>query len=245
MSKGEKREEHVKPVLDKWLIGESPIAGILLENGDVITVHEAKKRGCIRQGTEKMILEAQAATGAILDPKKGTRCNIAEAKKQGLVDKNIVTMLNRSMKAVLGDRDRASTSNINGIESPLMSMFQAMAKGKVMENHGMRCLEAQLATGGLVDPKVGHRVPLETAKKRGLIDERIYSMIENRSEELKSLHNPNTNELQTYTQLLSECVLDPETGLQLFPYRRSKSADPVKQIVCDVGGKPVSLQEGF
>lgn len=40
-------------------------------------------------------------------------------------------------------------------------------QGKVVENHGIRLLEAQIATGGIIDPEANHRLPIEAAFERG------------------------------------------------------------------------------
>ena len=37
-----------------------------------------------------------------------------------------------------------------------------------MENHGIRLLEAQIATGGIIDPVANHRLPVEVAFERGV-----------------------------------------------------------------------------
>ena len=36
-----------------------------------------------------------------------------------------------------------------------------------MKSHGIRLLEAQIATGGIIDPVANHRLPVEVAFERG------------------------------------------------------------------------------
>ena len=48
-------------------------------------------------------------------------------------------------------------------------------------------LEAQIATGGLIDPQAGHRVPISAAYQRGLFDERMNGILEDPSDDTKVL----------------------------------------------------------
>ena len=68
----------------------------------------------------------------------------------GLIDKNHVDTLERAERAVKG-------YPVPGTKQ-ILSLFEAMRKGLVVESRGIRLLEAQIATGGLIDPKAHHRV---------------------------------------------------------------------------------------
>ena len=46
-------------------------------------------------------------------------------------------------------------------------------------------LEAQIATGGLVDPHAGHRVPIEIAFERGLFDQRMNRILVDPTDDTK------------------------------------------------------------
>lgn len=61
-----------------------------------------------------------------------------------------VDTLERAQRAVRG-YPVAGTNQI-------LSLFEAMRKGLVVESRGIRLLEAQIATGGLIDPRAHHRV---------------------------------------------------------------------------------------
>ena len=41
-------------------------------------------------------------------------------------------------------------------------------QGFIVEKHGIRLLEAQIATGGIIDPVANHRLPVEIAFEKGL-----------------------------------------------------------------------------
>ena len=48
-----------------------------------------------------------------------------------------------------------------------------------------RLLEAQIATGGLIDPQAGHRVPIQVAYDRGLFDARMNKILEDPNDDTK------------------------------------------------------------
>ena len=68
----------------------------------------------------------------------------------GLIDKTHVDTLERAERAVKGYRVPGT--------GQVLSLFEAMRKGLVVESRGIRLLEAQIATGGIIDPKAHHRV---------------------------------------------------------------------------------------
>lgn len=68
----------------------------------------------------------------------------------GLIEKSNVDTLERAERAVKGYRVPGTNQ--------VLSLFEAMKKGLVVESRGVRLLEAQIATGGLIDPKAHHRV---------------------------------------------------------------------------------------
>lgn len=60
-----------------------------------------------------------------------------------------------------------------------------MKKGYVTESRGIRLLEAQIATGGLIDPNAAHRVPITVAFRRGIFDEKLYQILDDPSDDTK------------------------------------------------------------
>ena len=61
-----------------------PIAGILTSSGETISIFSAAKCGLIRNGTAVALLEAQAATGCIINPNTGEKLTPKEAKHRVL-----------------------------------------------------------------------------------------------------------------------------------------------------------------
>ncbi|GAA6069744.1 epiplakin, partial [Tachysurus ichikawai] len=79
-----------------------------------------------------------------------------------------------------------------------------------------RLLEAQIATGGIIDPVYSHRVPVEVAYQRGYFDEEMNQILSDSGDDTKGFFDPNTKENLTYLQLLDRCIKDPHTSLRLL-----------------------------
>ncbi|XP_055981394.1 epiplakin [Sorex fumeus] len=194
----------------RYLQGTGCIAGLLLPGSqERLSIYEARKKGILRPGTALILLEAQAATGFIIDPKANRRFSVDEALRAGVVGPDVFSKLLSAERAVTGYTDPYTGEQI--------SLFQAMKKELIVHDHGIRLLEAQIATGGIVDPVHSHRVPVDVAYQRGYFDEEMSRVLADPGDDTKGFFDPNTHENLTYLQLLERCVQDPDTGLFLLP----------------------------
>ena len=90
----------------------APICAIRDEsNGDIITISEAERRRLIDGLTEQRLLEAQAATGGIIDPNSRERISPAEAASRKIINSRLISSLNEAQKAYSGFFDRRTRSN--------------------------------------------------------------------------------------------------------------------------------------
>ncbi|XP_050572890.1 plectin isoform X9 [Cygnus atratus] len=240
--------EEVSKNLKKFLEGTSCIAGVFVDSTkERLSVYQAMKKGIIRPGTAFELLEAQAATGYVIDPIKGLKLTVEEAVRMGIVGPEFKDKLLSAERAVTGYRDPYT--------GKLISLFQAMKKGLILKDHGIRLLEAQIATGGIIDPEESHRLPVEIAYKRGLFDEEMNEILLDPSDDTKGFFDPNTEENLTYLQLMERCITDPETGLCLLPLkekkreRKTSSKSSVRKrrvvIVDPETGKEMSVYEAY
>ncbi|XP_051879721.1 desmoplakin-like isoform X2 [Pristis pectinata] len=198
-----------------YLQGDSSIAGVFVEaTREKLPIYQAMKKGLIRQGTAFELLEAQAATGHIIDPINNQRLTVEEAAARKLIGVEFKTKLLSAEKAVTGYKDPETEKTI--------SLFQAMKKGLIEHNHGIRLLEAQIATGGIIDPMNSHRLPVDIAYKRNYFDEELNEILVDPSDDTKGFFDPNTEENLTYLQLKDRCITDKVTGLCLLPLREKK-----------------------
>uniref|UniRef100_UPI0037E7B913 plectin a isoform X7 n=1 Tax=Semicossyphus pulcher TaxID=241346 RepID=UPI0037E7B913 len=240
--------EEVSRDLKKFLEGTSCIAGVYVESSkDRLSIYQAMKKNMIRPGTAFELLEAQAATGYVIDPIKSLKLNVTEAVKMGVVGPEFKDKLLSAERAVTGYKDPYS--------GKVISLFQAMKKGLILKDHGIRLLEAQIATGGIIDPQESHRLPVETAYERGLFDEEMNEILTDPSDDTKGFFDPNTEENLTYLQLMERCMTDPETGLALLLLkekkreRKTSSKSSVRKrrvvIVDPETGKEMSVYEAY
>ncbi|XP_075703768.1 plectin isoform X4 [Rhinoderma darwinii] len=240
--------EEVSRHLQKFLEGTSCIAGVYVEaTKERYSIYQAMKKGMIRPGTAFELLEAQAATGYVIDPIKCLKLAVEDSVRMGIVGPEFKDKLLSAERAVTGYKDPYS--------GKLISLFQAMKKGLILKDHGIRLLEAQIATGGIIDPEESHRLPVETAYKRGLFDEEMNEILSDPSDDTKGFFDPNTEENLTYLQLMERCMTDPDTGLCLLPLkekkreRKTSSKSSVRKrrvvIVDPETGKEMSVYEAY
>ncbi|KAM7071324.1 epiplakin [Acridotheres tristis] len=193
----------------RYLEGSNFIAGVLIQpSNEKMSIYQAMWKGILRPGTALVLLEAQAATGFIIDPEKNKKFSVEEALEVGLIGGEIFEKLLSAERAVTGYTDPYT-------KAP-MSLFEAMNQGLIVKSHGIRLLEAQIATGGIIDPVHSHRVPVEVAYKRGYFNQEMNQILSDPSDDTKGFFDPNTHENLTYMQLLERCVQDPETGLYML-----------------------------
>uniref|UniRef100_A0A8C5H4F2 Epiplakin-like n=1 Tax=Gouania willdenowi TaxID=441366 RepID=A0A8C5H4F2_GOUWI len=200
-------DEHV----NVYLRGKGSIAGVLLPNAQIMTIYQARQKGKLMPGTALILLEAQAATGFVIDPIGNRKFSVDDAVKARIVGPDVCQKLRSAEKAVTGYK--------NPNDGKIISLFQAMQLDLIVKEHGIRLLEAQIATGGIIDPVNSHRIPVHVAYKRGYFNEEMNEILDDPSDDTKGFFDPNTQENLTYLQLMDRCVTDPCTGLCLLPLK--------------------------
>uniref|UniRef100_A0A674F2F1 Desmoplakin n=1 Tax=Salmo trutta TaxID=8032 RepID=A0A674F2F1_SALTR len=223
LNQGKLSSKDIEDKLKNYLHGSNCIAGIYDEaNNRTMTIYQAMKDGLLRQGTTLELLEAQAASGFMIDPVNNVCLTVDEAWKRGLVGKEFKDKLLSAERAVTGYKDPHTGKTI--------SLFQAIEKDLIEKGHGIRLLEAQIASGGIIDPKESHRIDVDIAYKRGYFDEEMNEILTYEGDDTKGFFDPNTQENLTYLQLKERCITDPKTGLVLLPLRdKTKPQQMVQQ----------------
>ncbi|CDQ75539.1 unnamed protein product [Oncorhynchus mykiss] len=246
MFKGLRKQITIEEMLRSQIIDQQTVNEL---NEGLISVEEVSpmKKNMIRPGTAFELLEAQAASGYVIDPIKNLKLTVNESVKMGIVGPEFKDKLLSAERAVTGYRDPYSGKTI--------SLFQAMKKGLILKDHGIRLLEAQIATGGIIDPEESHRLPVEVAYNRGLFDEEMNEILTDPSDDTKGFFDPNTEENLTYLGLMERCITDPATGLVLLLLkekkreRKTSSKSSVRKrrvvIVDPDSGKEMTVYEAF
>ncbi|XP_026773985.3 desmoplakin-B isoform X1 [Pangasianodon hypophthalmus] len=210
LREGKLTSQDIEHKLRAYLQGSTCIAGVYDEaDTRILPIYQAMKEGLLRPGTTLELLEAQAASGFIIDPINNQYYTVEEACKKGLVGVEFKDKLLSAERAVTGYKDPGSEK--------IISLFQAIERGLIEKGHGIRLLEAQIASGGIIDPKQSHRIDVDVAYKRGYFGEEMSQILKNEGDDTKGFFDPNTHDNLTYLQLKSRCITDDKTGLVLLP----------------------------
>eukprot|EP00066_Takifugu_rubripes_P026498 XP_011615764.1 PREDICTED: desmoplakin-like [Takifugu rubripes] len=207
---GQLTRQEIENSLFFYLRGSTCIAGVYNEVKDqVMPIYQAMKEGLLQQYSALELLEAQAASGFIVDPVNNLYLTVKDAYDKKLFGPEFKGNLQAAEKAVIGYRVPGTDKTI--------SLFQAIERGLVDKDRGMRLLEAQIASGGIIDPEHGLRIKMDVAYKRGYFDEKMRKMLSDHNVDYKGFFDPNTEEKLTYAELKKSCITDKKTGLILLP----------------------------
>uniref|UniRef100_A0A672NHA9 Desmoplakin n=1 Tax=Sinocyclocheilus grahami TaxID=75366 RepID=A0A672NHA9_SINGR len=210
LREGKITSQDIEHRLRAYLRGSTCIAGIYDEANDcALPIYQAMKEGLLRPGTTLELLEAQAASGFIIDPTNNEYYTVEEACKKGLVGVEFKDKLLSAERAVTGYKDPGTNK--------MISLFEAIERGLIEKGHGIRLLEAQIASGGIIDPKHSHRIDVDVAYQRSYFDEEMNQILKDEGDDTKGFFDPNTEDNLTYLQLKSRCIPDKKTGLVLLP----------------------------
>ncbi|XP_062850663.1 desmoplakin-A isoform X2 [Trichomycterus rosablanca] len=249
VKQGQLSVKDIETRLKRYLTGSNCIAGVYDEAHDrVLPFYQAMKEGLLRPGTTLELLEAQAASGFMIDPVNNNYMTVEDAWKRTLVGKEFKDKLLSAERAVTGYRDPGT--------GKLISLFQAIEKELIEKGHGIRLLEAQIASGGIIDPKESHRIDVEMAYKKGYFNRDMNDILTYEGDDTKGFFDPNTHENLTYLELQKRCIKDPNTGLTLLPIKdKTQSSQQSTQkntlrkrrvvIVDPDTGKEMSVREAY
>uniref|UniRef100_A0A8D2P4A1 Epiplakin 1 n=1 Tax=Zosterops lateralis melanops TaxID=1220523 RepID=A0A8D2P4A1_ZOSLA len=193
----------------RYLEGSNFIAGVVIQpSNEKMSIYQAMWKGILRPGTALVLLEAQAATGYIIDPEKNKKFSVEEALEVGLIGGEIFEKLLCAERAVTGYTDPYT-------KAP-MSLFEAMSQGLIVKSHGIRLLEAQIATGGIIDPVHSHRLPVEVAYKRGYFNQEMNQILSDPSDDTKGYTDPQTGRKISLFQAVRQKIVAREHGIRLL-----------------------------
>lgn len=208
--KGQLTRQEIENSLYFYLRGSTCIAGVYNEVKDqVMPIYQAMEEGLLQQYSALELLEAQAASGFIVDPVNNLYLTVEDAYQQKLFGPEFKVNLQAAEKAVIGYKVPGTDKTI--------SLFQAIEGGLVDKDRGMRLLEAQIASGGIIDPEHGHRIKMDVAYKRGYFDEKMSNLLSDHNGDYEGFFDPNTEEKRTYAELKRSCITHEKTGLILLP----------------------------
>ncbi|XP_048863265.1 desmoplakin-like isoform X3 [Brienomyrus brachyistius] len=242
LKQGKITKEDIMHRLRSYLRGSSCIAGTY-DNAKQrpLSFYQAMKEGLLKPGTTLELLEAQAASGFLIDPVNNLYLTVEEALQKGLVGIEFKDNLLSAERAVTGYKNPRTDETI--------SLFQAIEKGLIQKGHGIRLLEAQIASGGIIDPTYSHRIDVDVAYRQGYLDREMNDILSRESDETKGFFDPNTEENLTYRQLKQRCIPDTKTGLLLLPLKEQKGTQQLRKrrvVIVDPDTKiEMTVREAF
>nr|XP_046248699.1 desmoplakin-like isoform X2 [Scatophagus argus] len=214
---GRLASQEIEDRLRPYLRGSTCIAGVYDEASDkMMSIYQAMKNGLLQDETALELLEAQAASGFIVDPINNNYLTVGDAYNKRLFGPEFKDKLLSAERAVTGYKEPGTDR--------IISLFQAIERGLVEKGHGIRLLEAQIASGGIIDPVHSHRIDVSVAYKRGYFDEKMNNILTEQSVDSKGFFDPNTEENLTYMELKKRCITH-KTGLILLPIMDKKKQE--------------------
>ncbi|KAM7387759.1 hypothetical protein PAMP_023977 [Pampus punctatissimus] len=247
LMEGRLTRQEIEDRLRSYLRGSTCIAGVYDEASDKVKpIYQAMKDGLLRPGTTLELLEAQAASGFLVDPINNLYLSVGDAYKNGLFGAEFKDKLLSAERAVTGYK-------VPGTDK-IISLFQAIEKGLVERGHGIRLLEAQIASGGIIDHEHSHRIDVNVAYKRGYFDEEMNKILTDEGDDTKGFFDPNTEENLTYLDLKRRCITDEKTGLILLPIIDKKKQESTSKntlrkrrvVIVDPGtNKEMTVHEAY
>ncbi|KAG7216188.1 hypothetical protein INR49_029037 [Caranx melampygus] len=187
-----------------------PISGIYDNTtGTRMSVRSAFTRKLIDADMTLKLLEAQAASGGIVDLGKKDKFSVHKAAEYGLIDQAHMYKLLNAQKAFTGVEDPVTKQRL--------PIGQAAQKGYIPQENAIRYMEAQYLTGGLVNPAKAGRLSVQEALATNIIDNATANHLQDESSHTKDLVDPITKERITYKQAIDRCRRDVSTGLMLLP----------------------------
>uniref|UniRef100_A0A8C7HUS3 Desmoplakin n=1 Tax=Oncorhynchus kisutch TaxID=8019 RepID=A0A8C7HUS3_ONCKI len=223
LKEGKLTSQDIEHRLRSYLRGSTCIAGVYNEANDkTLSIYQAMKEGLLKPSTTLELLEAQAASGFMIDPVNNLCLTVVDAYKRGLAGPEFKDKLLSAERAVTGYKDPGTDK--------IISLFQAIEKGLIEKGHGIHLLEAQIASGGIIDPRHSHRIEVVTAYKKGYFSKEMNQILTDEGDNSKGFFDPNNQDNLTYLQLKKRCIIDQKTGLVLLSIKNKKEPpQPITQ----------------
>ncbi|XP_041920992.1 plectin-like [Alosa sapidissima] len=219
---GQMSMEEVQACIAQFVSKPPSIAGVYDQSSKKkMSFTEASEKGIITKTYAVDFLEAQAATGCIIDPSTGETYSAEDAFENGIIREDLKEKLVEAEKAVCGYAHAGK----------ILSVFQAMEERILDRHRGKKTIEVQIATGGLIHPVIGVRVPLSFALENGLLNQFTYQTIYDPVSNPKGFYNPETGQRDYYCELLKMCVFDTVSGVYLLPIGGKQEANPTPDSV--------------
>ncbi|XP_077437957.1 desmoplakin-like isoform X2 [Vanacampus margaritifer] len=218
------------------------IAGVYVESSKKkASFLEAAEKGFLAKVYALEFLQSQAATGSITDLTTGQIYSLDEALERGIFESDLKDKMMEAEKAFSGYIHTGKR----------LSVFQAMEESILERYKGKKILEVQIATGGVINPEGGFRMPPNIAIDHGFLNKETLQILYDPVRNPKGFHNPDTGQKAYYCEILKACLYDIDGGVLLLPLgdRHLTSSSPTSShrvsVVSSSRGIEMSAYEAF
>ncbi|KAM3930384.1 uncharacterized protein RB166_003986 [Leptodactylus fuscus] len=216
-----------------------------IRSGTEMTRIEAFDRGLIDQKTytdlskyecqweSSTVFDSQGKSQVHLtDCKTGRKFILEEAVSQGKIDQSIILKFKEGILSAiqLADILVTKTRPSKDPKSPIagywiyetnerVSVFKALRRNMVDRITVFRCLEAQVSTGGIIDPSTGKKYSVTEALHKGLIDDVCAKQIHQCEVSFTGITHPSTKAILSAGEAMNLNMLSKEIGYRCLEYQ--------------------------
>ncbi|XP_069830604.1 dystonin isoform X21 [Dendropsophus ebraccatus] len=221
------------------------ICTVDLRSGTEMTRFEAFERGLIDKKTytdlsqnecqweSSTVFDSQGKSQVHLtDRKTGRQFILDEAVSQGKIDRSLVVKFQEGFLSSiqLADILVTKTRPSKDPNSPIagywifetnerVSVFKALRRNMVDRVTVFRCLEAQISTGGIVDPSNGKKYNVSEALRKNLIDDVCAKQIQQCEVSYTGVTHPTTKAILSAGEAMNLNLLNKEIGYRCLEYQ--------------------------
>uniref|UniRef100_A0A8C5JH31 Uncharacterized protein n=1 Tax=Junco hyemalis TaxID=40217 RepID=A0A8C5JH31_JUNHY len=218
---------------------------INVDTGSEMTSYEAYQKNCIDKATylelskqefdwkESTCFDSDGNSFLLLtDLKTGVQFNIEETLNQGRIDRALVSKYKEGLITVneFGDILVSSSQPNKDLNSPIagfwlsetnerIPVLKASRKNLVDRVTALRCLEAQVSTGGVIDPFTGKKYSVSEALQRELIDDGCAKQIQQCELIFTGIIHPVRNTVMSAVEAVHLSAIDKDMGMRCLEYQ--------------------------
>lgn len=221
------------------------IAVVDTKTGAELTAFEAFQRNLIDKGIylelsgqqyqwkEATFFDSYGHPSHMLtDTKTGLQFNISEAVEQGTLDKALVQKYQEGLTTLteLADFLLSKVVPKKDLHSPIagywltasgerISLLKASRRNLVDRVTALRCLEAQICTGGIIDPLTGKKYRVAEALHRGLVDEGFAQQLRQCELVITGISHPVSNKMMSVVEAVNANIISKEMGMRCLEFQ--------------------------
>uniref|UniRef100_A0A8C8BTH4 Dystonin n=1 Tax=Otus sunia TaxID=257818 RepID=A0A8C8BTH4_9STRI len=208
------------------------ISVVDVKTGAEMTSYEAYQKNCVDKATylelskqefdwkESTCFESDGKSFLLLtDLKTGVQFNIEETLNQGRIGRELVNKYKEGLITANEFGDILVSRLWLSETNERIPVLKASRKNLVDRVTALRCLEAQVSTGGIIDPFTGKRYSVSEALQRELIDDGCAKQIQQCELIFTGIIHPVRNTVMSAVEAMHLNAVDKEMGMRCLEYQ--------------------------